>query len=246
MEKPFVVCHMHSSLNGKIDGEFFAAPECRPATVEYGNLRGFYGCQATLYGTTTMAGSYSEGYVGELEETSSVYPKEDYIAQSETDIYIVSIDPEGILGWSSNYLEKKGRPKAHVIEVLTEKVSGEYLAYLRKFDISYIFAGKEQLDAALLLHKLKQKFSIERLMIAGGGMINWTFLQAGLIDEVSVVVAPMADGGRTAVSAFEKADFLPWHKPVAFTLKEVKQLPEEVLWLRYIPKKQNDSGKTEV
>ena len=108
-----------------------------------------------------------------------------------------------------------------------------------------LFRSKEQLDAALLLHKLKQKFSIERLMIAGG-MINWTFLQAGLIDEVSVVVAPMADGGRTAVSAFEKADFLPWHKPVAFTLKEVKQLPEEVLWLRYIPKKQNDSGKTEV
>ncbi len=70
MDRPFVVCHMLSSLDGKIDGEFFSAPECRPALAEYGNLRGFYGCQATLYGTTTMIGSYADGMVGELPDIS--------------------------------------------------------------------------------------------------------------------------------------------------------------------------------
>lgn len=33
------------------------------------------------------------------------------------------VDPKGILGWTSRYIEKKVRPKAHVIEVLTEEVS---------------------------------------------------------------------------------------------------------------------------
>ena len=52
----FVVCHMLSSLDGRIDGAFFSAPETAPAVAAYGNLRGYYHCQATLYGTTTMLG----------------------------------------------------------------------------------------------------------------------------------------------------------------------------------------------
>ena len=56
MERPFVVCHMLASLDGKIDGAFFGAPEAAPALKAYGELRNFYGCQATLYGTTTMLG----------------------------------------------------------------------------------------------------------------------------------------------------------------------------------------------
>lgn len=54
MERPFVVCHMLTSLDGKIDGTFFGVPETVPAIKAYGELRSFYGCQATLYGTTTM------------------------------------------------------------------------------------------------------------------------------------------------------------------------------------------------
>lgn len=235
MDRPFVVCHMLSSLDGKIDGEFFSVPECRPALAEYGNLRGFYGCQATLYGTTTMIDSYSDGMVWELPEISAHYAKEDYVAPSDVKNYIVSIDTKGILKWTSNCISKKERSKAHVIEVLTQEVSEDYLAYLRKFDISYIFAGKKQLDPGTLLRKLKQKFSVELMMIAGGGTINWTFLQAGMIDELSLVIAPVADGSNTAVSIFEKSDFLPGGRPVGFALKEIKQIEGGILWLRYVP-----------
>lgn len=66
MERPFVVCHMLTSLDGKIDGTFFGVPETVPAIKAYGELRSFYGCQATLYGTTTMLGGYAEGKVGQL------------------------------------------------------------------------------------------------------------------------------------------------------------------------------------
>ena len=48
MERPFVVCHMLASLDGKIDGAFFGAPQTAPALQVYGELRGFYSCQATL------------------------------------------------------------------------------------------------------------------------------------------------------------------------------------------------------
>lgn len=145
--------------------------------------------------------------------------------------------PLGKLGWSSAYIEKKGRPRAHVIEVLTEQVSEDYIAYLRGFGTSYLFAGEKQLDCALLLHKLQSLFGIEKVMLAGGGYMNGSFLQEDLIDEVSLVIVPVVDGNTTSVTSFEQSDFLPDHKPAAFRLLEAKPLEDGGLWLRYAQKK---------
>lgn len=73
MNKPFVVCHMRTSIDGKIDGAYMSDPGGAPAQVEYGNIRGFYSCQATLYGTVTMEGSYAEGLAGELPHSEIIY-----------------------------------------------------------------------------------------------------------------------------------------------------------------------------
>lgn len=107
MEKPFVVCHMFTSLDGKIDGAYMTDSRAVPARETYGKLRGFYDCQATLYGTTTMAGGFSFGLAPKLSKAGTAYPKEDYVASSDVANYIVSVDPEGILGWNSKYLELK-------------------------------------------------------------------------------------------------------------------------------------------
>lgn len=230
----FVVCHMLTSLDGKIDGDFFSAPETAPALKAYGELRGFYGCQATLYGTATMLGGYADGKA-EVRPAGALQPQEDWINEEGRALgnFIVSVDPKGELAFSSHILEKKGRPAAHVIEALTAQASPAYLAYLRERGVSYLFAGEERLDCALLLQKLAQQFGIGRLMVAGGGTVNWSFLQEGLIDELSVVVAPVADGSTTAVSIFERAEFLPPHPPAAMAFKEAKVLEGDALWLRY-------------
>ena len=98
------------------------------------------------------------------------------------DSFIVSVDPKGELAFSSHAIEKKGRPASHVIEVLTEQALPEYLAYLKKLGISYVFAGVDRLDCTLLLKKLYSLFGIEKLMVAGGGVMNWSFLVQGCIE----------------------------------------------------------------
>lgn len=144
--------------------------------------------------------------------------------------FIISLDPKGELAFSSSALAKKGWPAAHVVEVLTEQASPAYLSYLRQRGISYIFAGKERLDCALLLQKLHALFGVDRLMVAGGSATNWSFLQKNLIDEVSLVVAPVVDGGN-ALSSFARPHFLPPHMPVALSLLEAKPLGGGALWL---------------
>lgn len=235
MSGMFVVCHMMASLDGKIDGAFFGAAEAAPALKAYGDLRDFYGCQATLYGTTTMLGGYADGKVEHLSPVPNPLLKEDWINGEGRDMgnFIVSVDPKGELAFSSHISERKGRKPAHIIEALTEQASPEYLSYLRKQEVSYVFAGKEVLDCGLLLQKLRNLFGIERLMVAGGGVVNWSFLSAGLVDEVSLVIAPVADGSTTAVSIFEQAPFLPGHSPVGLTLQQSKVLEGETGMIHY-------------
>ncbi len=234
MERPFVVCHMLASLDGKIDGEFL--PETGPSLAAYNRLRSFYRCQATLYGTTTMAGGYSAGLAPDLPAASGRYAWEDYIAPHTEESYIVSIDAKGELGLTGSTITRPGRPASHVIEVLTNQVHPAYLDYLHQFGISYLFAGEENINCALLLKKLKERFGIARLMLAGGGTVNWSFLEAGLIDELSLVVAPVADGNPQAVSIFHQAPFLPAGAPAAFHLKAAEPIDCDGLWLRYVPR----------
>ncbi len=175
-----------------------------------------------------MLGGFSDGYAGELVHSDTEYSYEDYVAQSNVKNYIISIDPKGILGYNSCYIEKKNRPKAYIIEALTELASNDYISYLRSIGISYVFTGKEQINFTVLLEKLYKLFSIKRILAAGGGLTNWSLAQENLIDELSIVIAPTADGNTTSATIFEKSDFLPERKPAEFKLKNIKQIDNAV------------------
>lgn len=225
---------MLASLDGKIDGDFFGATETLPALSAYGSLRGHYMPEATVYGATTMLGGYADCQAPKFSRTTRIQYAEDYISPEgiKTANFIVSLGPNGTLGFSSHIIRKSGRTPAHVIQVLTSQVSAEYLTYLREKGISYLFAGEKTISCKLLLDKLAHHFQIRRVMVAGGGIMNWSFLREGLIDELSLVLAPVADGGRAA-SIFEQGRFFSSGKPAAFRLLEVKRLDGDALWLRY-------------
>ncbi|WP_222850486.1 dihydrofolate reductase family protein [Paenibacillus tengchongensis] len=122
----------------------------------------------------------------------------------------------------------------HIIEVLSEQVSDAYLAYLRKLGISYIFGGKEQLNFTVVVEKLKALFFIDELLLEGGGVINGSFLNEGLIDELSLLVVPLADGSPNPLTLFEPVAGLQQARPVHFRLKSVEQLDDGGLWIRYL------------
>lgn len=105
MERPYVACHMLSSLDGRISGAFMENPVSKAAGMVYGRVSETFGCHATLYGTTTMAESFACGYVDEVLRALRQYAKTDYKAQSDVRDYIVSVDPAGQLAWKEKYIE---------------------------------------------------------------------------------------------------------------------------------------------
>ena len=72
--------------------------------------------------------------------------------------------------------------------------SKEYLRYLREREISYTFAGEDGRDLHRALASMSRDFGLRKLVLAGGGSLNGSFLKAGLIDELYVVIYPGLDG----------------------------------------------------
>lgn len=235
MNRPYIFCHMMTSLDGKIMGNYMDAPESEAAgDVFYHIAFGeppYYKHQGWLSGRVTTDDNFTLYKKPALDENAPAVPEGDYVA-AQAPMYYVSIDPSGRLGWASATLTYQ-TTTAHVVEVLTGKASNAYKAFLRKLGISYLIAGAEDLDYAVALEKLKTLFGIETLMLGGGGVLNWSFLQQGLCDEVSVVIAPCADGSTDTPTLFQAKDGLSTDHPVGFTLKSAEVKDGGSVWLRY-------------
>ena len=223
--RPYVVCHMLASLDGRIEGGFFAEPKCSAAQKEYASLRSFFCCEATLYGTTTAL-EFAGGEAGQLPCPKQLLPYADYRAPAKEHDYLVAVDARGRIGWQSGTFARPGRPEAHIIELLTEQTAPEYLEYLRERGISYIVAGRNRVDFKSALRRLNELFGVKRVMLAGGGLIKGALLDAGVIDELSVVLAPVIDGGDGA-ALFDRCG------SAGLELIESRQLDGGGLWLRY-------------
>lgn len=234
MNRPYVICHILSSLDGKINGPFMAAEATRALGAEYGRIRTEMNADAWLYGTTTVK-EFLNFREPVLEETSDV-PEGDFVAGDETKPYFIALDTKGELGWESGRFANKGRAEAHVIEILTEAVSPSYRAYLRKCGVSYILAGKTELDCEMAMEKLYRLFHINKLLICGGGGVDWTFLHAGMVDELSMVLSPVTDGSRGTASVFTQIPASDAGKPVEFDLNSVEQIGSGGLYLNYLAK----------
>ena len=236
MDRPYIFCHMMTSLDGKIMGGYMETPQGAAAGDVFYELAfgkdPFYKHQGWLSGRVTTDDNFTFYQKPALDEHATPVPEGDFIARPDFGMFYVSVDPHGRLGWKDATL-RYGDTTAHVIEILTEQASNAYKAFLRKLGISYLLAGETELDYAKALSKLKHQFHIETLMLGGGGVLNWSFLQAGMCDEVSIVLAAAADGSPETPPLFCAKDGLSKNYPVGFVLKEARAMNGNAVWLRY-------------
>lgn len=229
MERPYVICHMTTSIDGKVTGDFLGASESAAAVDTYYAVNRELHGDAYACGRVTMEGSFTGGWYPDLREFADHrVPREDHAAESDAGFYAVAFDRKGRLGWKGSRIEDEdpGYGGAHIIEVLCESAPEAYLAYLRKIGVSYIFAGAEEMDLPLALAKLKRLFGIETLLLEGGSILNGAFQRAGVIDELSLVVAPVT-------AAAEDKPLMDGSGMERYRLRDVKRYGE-VLLLNYL------------
>ncbi|MBV7530688.1 dihydrofolate reductase family protein [Chitinophaga sp. sic0106] len=228
MSKPKVICHMMSTIDGRIIMSGWGNDATRQAYSDiYNQCHNTFDSDAWLCGRVTMAefdNAEEPLWAPVKEKIERVFFKGDASADS----FAVAIDAHGKLGWSTNEIGGD-----HIIQVLTEKVSDGYLAYLQQRKVSYIFAGKDTVDLTAVLSQLQSVFGINSIMLEGGGTINGAFLHAGLIDEISLLLVPVADGRLHRATTFDVHQSFVTYVPQLLQLRSCEQLEQEVVWLRY-------------
>jgi riboflavin biosynthesis pyrimidine reductase len=227
--KPYVICHMNASVDGRILGSRWRPAENRMAGL-FERLHEELGGGSWLIGRVTgseYAKAKAASYPAPADRS---YPREAWFSRRDAAAYGIALDASGKIAWGRS--EIGGDP---IVTVLTERVSDAHLAGLRRDGVSYIFAGKQALDLALVLDVLNRELGIERLLLEGGGGSNGSFLRAGLIDEISIAICPAVDGAKGAPSIFDSGDEdAGTAAPVrSMALASCEVLEGGAVWLRY-------------
>ena len=228
MNRPYVICHMTVSLDGKVTGEHLVRSNHSPASEVYYEINRNYKADAYACGRVTMEGSFTGSWYPDLSEFEPAYSPMDYLVDDVTGFYAVAFDPHGRLGWKANRIidvdEDPGYDKAQIIEVLTHDIDLRYLTYLQSMEIPYIFAGDTKIDMEEALFKLRSYFGIKMLLLEGGSILNGAFQRAVVIDELSLVVDPVIGGEGKPLCMDSKVE--------EYRLVDLKN-HDGILWLNY-------------
>ncbi|GJH01492.1 dihydrofolate reductase family protein [Paraburkholderia terrae] len=221
--KPHIVVHMMSSLDGRslTDGW-----QLKFVFKLYEDTAATFGAQGWICGRVTMQEvSHGDDYPKGLAK--GPIPRTHHFVERNAAQYAISIDPHGRVAWKSNTALN-----SHVVEVVTEGVADDYLAYLQSIGVSYMFGGKSEIDLKNVVQTLATELSVTTLIVEGGSRISGAFVNEGLVDEVSVLIIPLVDGRSEHPSSFE-VPMKKWRAPAYLNLTSIEKLERGAVWLRY-------------
>lgn len=216
MVRPHVVTHVMASVDGRLEG--FA-----PDIGLYYELAGQLPHDAVLTGSGTMvaaAGDQGIDLAGEDE------PAFDDRGEAIDGPLMVVVDSSGRLtrfdwlraaGLWSDFLVwgSAATPESH-------------RARLDRAGVAFESHGAERVDFAEALTALARDHGVERVRVDSGRGLNSVLLAAGLVDEVSLLVAPCLVGhGPTFLDAEGGAT------PIDLDLVSATPQPNGHVWLRY-------------
>ena len=222
MKKPYIVCHMMTSVDGRID---CSMTEQLPGVEDYYTTLAELNLPTTVSGRVTAELEMAEPGVFRAKEAVP-FGREGFSRQADAAGYEIVADTKGRLLWP----DAAGMEKPYLI-LTSEQVTEEYLRYLDGRHISWIACGRDRIDLARAVEILATEFHVERMGIVGGAAINTAFLDAGLLDEISILVGAGIDGRGCMASVFDSLG--PEHPLIRLKLTDVRRFESDAVWLRY-------------
>jgi riboflavin biosynthesis pyrimidine reductase len=227
--KPHVICHMMVSLDGRIHpSRWTASPDGNRQdwTTVYEGVHGALAGDAWLVGRVTMA-EMSKGTAHPPSGPEKV-ARPHHFAKRDAGTYAIAFDRSGKL-----HFAKADIGGDHVVVLLGPGVPDAHLAELAGDGISYVVAPDETMAPGPLFELLGSELGIKRLLVEGGGNVNGSLLAAGVVDEISLLVAPVVDGALGITGVFEVPTATGLAGKVRLRFVSSKALAHGVVHLRY-------------
>ena len=123
--------------------------------------------------------------------------------------------------------------EARTIILTTENMDmkkEEKIKILKKIpNIDVVLCGKDKVDLKRGLNILWEKYNIKKILLEGGGTLNWGMFSNNLIDEVRVYIAPMVFGGKDAPTYVDGEGFKSVDDAVKLRLKRYYPMDEGIV-----------------
>ena len=146
-------------------------------------------------------------------------------AKGKNPIRII-LDSLGTTKSSSRIIQTCSR--VSTIIVVSESISEKNLQRLRKFSLEIIVCGKNSVNIPKLLGILLKK-GIKKVLLEGGGTVNWSFVKKNIIDEAIVTLTPYIIGGKNTISLVEGIGFKNLDKSTKLILKKIQKNNNELV-----------------
>ena len=152
----------------------------------------------------------------------------------------VIVDSRGRIPLDSQIMRTASRVKT--IVAVTDQAPEEKIMKLRDMgaQVLVISEGKKGESAAVphgvnlkLLFRKLEKMGMRKILVEGGGELNWSLFRLWLVDELTITIAPKIAGGRLATTLVEGDGFDEIAQSIKLQLKKIQQKKGGELVLHY-------------
>lgn len=139
----------------------------------------------------------------------------------------VIIDSTARIPLDSRILKTADRIKT--IIAVTTRANSSRIKKIQNTGALVITAGTEYVNLKMVFALLK-KMGFKKILVEGGGEINWSILKLGIANELIVTIAPRIVGGRSAITIVEGEGYSKMTEGITLKLKRiVKQDSGEIV-----------------
>lgn len=215
MQRPHVVTHVMTSADGRITG--FPVDVAR-----YYELAAQLPHDVVLSGSGTMIAAADEAWV-DLSAPES--PRAAAEAPRDAPLLVV-VDSTGRLT-RFDWLRGLGYWR-DVMVAGSAATPASHRGRLEAAGVGFVAIGEERVDLAALLRHLAEAHACKAVRVDAGPRLNAALLHAGLVDELSLLVAPYLAGPGPGLT-----DALALDRALRLELFRVDRRQGGYLWLRY-------------
>lgn len=102
----------------------------------------------------------------------------------------------------NSHVVRTARESPTVVAV-TSRAPRKRIDPLQRRGVKVLVCGNGRLVLLESLLRRLREMGLRKILLEGGGILNWSMLSKGLVDEVSVAITPRILGGENAISLVE-------------------------------------------
>jgi 2,5-diamino-6-(ribosylamino)-4(3H)-pyrimidinone 5'-phosphate reductase len=132
----------------------------------------------------------------------------------------IIIDSYGRIPLDSKILKTAATIKT--IIVVTKQASKDTIEKIKKLGAHVIIIGSKLINLKKLFNIL-YRMGYRKILIEGGGELNWSCLHDGIVNELIITIAPIVVGGRNAITLVEGRGYSTISQGIKLKLTKIIQ-----------------------